>query len=202
MSEINVQDLTSSKEPKLTNHDYDGIQEYDNPMPAWWSWIFILTVVFGAFYLLVFLGAQGGLSAEAFYATDSVEMMKQQYGQLGDVRGDEPTLVKLMHDEKWNKVGATIYQSNCVTCHGVDASGIAGPNLTDDSYINVKTLPDIYDVVNKGRKNGAMPAWGERLLPVERVLVSAYVASLRGQNKPSVGGRPAEGSVIAPWPEK
>jgi cytochrome c oxidase cbb3-type subunit 3 len=44
-----------------------------------------------------------------------------------------------------------------------------------------------------------MPAWKNDLLPVEQVIVSAYVASLRGKNLPSVGGRPAEGDKIAPW---
>lgn len=187
---------------KLTGHNYDGIHEFDNPTPRWWVWIFVLTHVWGFFYLVVFILGGEDQSPAAYYNADNVELMKAQYGQLGDVKGDDETLLRLMRDEKWNKVGGSIYQSNCVTCHGADASGIAGPNLTDDSYIHVKKVSDIYDVVNRGRQNGAMPAWGQRLQPVEQVLVSAYVASLRGQNKPSVGGRPKEGTVPEPWPAK
>jgi hypothetical protein len=79
---------------------------------------------------------------------------------------------------------------------------MTGPNLTDENYLNVTKIEDIADVVTNGRKNGAMPAWKNELLPVEQVLVSAYVVSLRGKNLPSVGGRGKEGDIIAPWPEK
>ncbi|MGC4030490.1 MAG: cbb3-type cytochrome c oxidase N-terminal domain-containing protein [Tepidisphaeraceae bacterium] len=192
----------SPPEDNLTGHNYDGIQEYDNPAPGWWTWIFVITVFFSFFYVIVFVVGGDDQSVVAYYNQANVELMKAQYGQLGDVKGDDETLLKLMRDEKWNKVGASIFQSNCVTCHGADGSGIAGPNLTDEFYINVKKVSDIYDVVNRGRQNGAMPAWGQRLPNVEQVLVSAYVASLRGQNKPSVGGRPKEGNAAEPWPVK
>ena len=142
----------------------------------------------------------GTMSAENFYQHDYTDSLKAQYGQLGDVKMDAATLVTLSHDEKWLKVGHSIFQSNCVTCHGTDASGNAGPNLTDESYLHVRKIQDIGDVIANGRANGAMPAWGQRLLPVEQALVASYVASLRGKNLPSAGGRPAEGEQIAPWP--
>jgi len=203
MSQLSAEHSSHGGVPhdELSNHNYDGIQEYDNPTPRWWTWIFVITFVFGMLYLVVFLFSDGA-SPQAFYERDYAEALKAQYGQLGNIQPDEPTLVRLMHDEKWNHVGAAIFQSNCVTCHGVDASGVAGPNLTDEYYIHVRKITDFADVIANGRKSGAMPAWKERLQPVEQVLVAAYVASLRGQNKPSIGGRPHEGEKIAPWPEK
>ena len=194
--------MKSPATENLTGHNYDGIQELDNPTPGWWTWIFVLTFVWGVIYIIVAFAGGDELSPEAFYKHDLIEALKAQYGQLGDVKSDTPTLVRLMNDEKWNRVGASIFQSNCISCHGVDASGVAGPNLTDNVYIHVKQISDIPDVVTNGRKNGAMPAWKDRLLPVERVLVSAYVASLRGQNKPSIGNRPPEGTTPDPWPAK
>ena len=185
----------------LTGHNYDGIEEYDNPTPTWWTWIFLLTVAFSAFYMFLTLMTGRQLSAEAFYEHDYTESLKAQYGQLGELQPDAATLVKFSKDEKWLKVGAAVFQGNCVSCHGSDASGIAGPNLTDESFVHIAAITDIADVVSKGRNNGAMPAWGQRMLPVEQVLVSAYVASLRGKDLPSAGGRPAEGRAIAPWPQ-
>lgn len=184
----------------FTGHNYDGIQEYDNPTPAWWTYIFLATVAFSALYMFVAVLSGGGMGAENYYQHDYTDSLKAQYGQLGDVRPDAATLVRLSHDEKWLKVGQSIFQSNCVTCHGADASGMAGPNLTDDAFLHVRQIEDLGDVIAKGRANGAMPAWGQRLLPVEQVLVASYVASLRGKNLPSASGRPAEGQQIAPWP--
>jgi hypothetical protein len=69
--------------------------------------------------------------------------------------------------------------------------------LTDDHYKNVKQLIDIASVIEKGAANGSMPAWQNRLIPNEIVLVSSYVANMRGKN---LTGRPPEGEVIPPWP--
>lgn len=191
----------TQKNAEFTSHNYDGIQEYDNPTPAWWTWIFILTIGFSALYMFASFITGRQMSAEAFYEADYTEALKAQYGTLGDLKPDAETLVKFSHDEKWVKVGGSIFQTNCVSCHGSDGSGGAGPNLTDQTYIHVRSIGDIADVIAKGRANGAMPAWGQRLLPVEQVLVASYVASLRGKDLPSAAGRPAEGQKIAPWPE-
>jgi len=144
----------------------------------------------------------GELSPQKYYERDYIESLRAQYGQLGDLKPDAATILRLSKDDKWVKVGQSIFSSNCVACHGADASGVAGPNLTDEYYLHVKKIEDIADVVKNGRKNGAMPSWANRLQPVEQVLVASYVASIRGKNLPSVGGRPAEGQKIAPWADK
>ena len=159
-------------------HEYDGIVEHDNPTPSWWTYFFLITIGFSAIYLFVFLAGGDQLSPAAFYAKDATEQMKSQYGQLGDVKPDAKTLLRLANDPKWVRVGESLFKSNCVSCHGVDASGMTGPNLTDEAFLHVKKVEDLADVVINGRKNGAMPAWNQRLLPVEQVLVSSYVASL------------------------
>ena len=192
----------SQKESDLTGHMYDGIEEYDNPTPAWWTWIFLATIAFALVYAPLMLVAGSYFSAPNMYERDATEAMKQQYGHLGDVKPDAATLIRLAGDEKWSKVGASLFLANCTSCHGQDGSGMAAPNLTDDYYIHVKKVEDIADVIANGRKNGAMPAWGNRLQPVEQVLVASYVASLRGRNLKSIGGRPAEGEQIPAWSSK
>lgn len=175
------------------DHTYDGITEYDNPIPAWWTWMFAGTIVFAVLYYFVVTITGGQLSPVASYDRDVIADLKRQGGAL---KADAVTLVRLLKDDDSLKAGAAIFQTNCVSCHNRDASGLIGPNLTDDSYINVDKITDIADVVSKGRKNGAMPAWSNRLTPNEVVQVSAYVASLRGKNLP---GKPAEGKVIPAW---
>jgi cytochrome c oxidase cbb3-type subunit 3 len=182
----------ATNEPPLTSHDYDGIREYDNPMPGWWVWIFWGTIVFSGFYFFLATVINGAFSPVAEY--DKAVAMELKKG--GVLKPDAETLVRLSHDEESVKSGAAIFQTNCVSCHGRDAAGLTAPNLTDDSYINIKNIADIASVVALGAKNGAMPSWKNRLSPNEVVLVASYVASLRGQNKP---GRPPEGQPIPPW---
>jgi cytochrome c oxidase cbb3-type subunit III len=187
----------SDQGENLTDHSYDGIQEYDNPTPGWWTWLFIATIVFSGVYMAAMWLTVGQLSPEEFYRRDSIEALKAQYGQLDGKVASDATLLELAADEKWSKVGQSIFLANCSSCHGGDGAGISAPNLTDDNYINVKTPFDMIDIVTKGRKAGAMPAWENRLLPVERMLVSAYVVSLRGKNLPSPRG--VEGEAIPAW---
>lgn len=187
----------AARQDVLTDHAYDGIQEYDNPTPGWWTWIFILSIVFSAVYFLLVTVLGGGqLSPTAGYERAYVADLKKQFAKFGDLQPDAPTLMRLFDEPDALKVGQSIFATNCVTCHARDGSGMSGPNLTDDQFINVTTLADVIDVVNKGRNNGAMPAWENRLSKNEVIVVSAYAASLRGKNLP---GRAAEGKPAAPW---
>ena len=90
-------------------------------------------------------------------------------------------------------------ERKCAQCHGPDASGLTGPNMTDDHYKNIKKITDIPQVIANGAANAAMPAWKNQLHPNEIVLTAAYIASLRGKNLP--GPRGPEGDPIPPWPE-
>lgn len=179
-------------------HSYDGIQEYDNPTPRWWDLLFVATVIFAPFYAIYFHAPRENRNLAAQYETSLAANMRLQFGEIGDLTADEPTILTYMGKDEWLKVGAATFATNCVSCHGREGEGISGPNLTDDFYINVKQIADIAKVVSEGAKNGAMPAWANRLHPNEVVLVSAYVASMRGQN---LTGKYAEkGKEIAPWP--
>lgn len=179
----------------LTGHAYDGIQEYDNPMPGWWKWLFVVTVVYSVIYFFLATLSGGQLSANAAYDKAAAAELQRQLS-VGVLNADAETLVRLARDNSSQQAGAAVYATNCAACHNRDGSGLVGPNLTDDAHVHITKVEDIAEVVNKGTKNMAMPAWAGRLSPNDVVLVSGYVASLRGQNKP---GKPPEGHVIPPW---
>ena len=183
---------------QLTSHNYDGIQEYDNPTPAWWTWVFIISVFFSACYMFLMTVAAGDLSPNAEYERAAVANLKKKFGEIGTLEPNAETIVQYMNEPEWLQLGAGVYKANCVTCHGPNAEGNSGPNLTDDAYLHVKSIEDIATVIIDGAKAGAMPAWGNRLHPNEVVLVSSYLATLRGTN--ATGGKGAEGDVPAPWP--
>ena len=183
----------------MSGHTYDGIQEYDNPTPRWWDLLFVATIVFSPIYALWFHSPQKGRNIEGQYERALAANMRLQFGEIGDLEPNEATLVRFMGEPEWLKVGESTFVTNCVSCHGREGEGISGPNLTDDYYINVKEITDIAKVVAEGAKKGAMPAWGNRLHPNEVVLVSAYVASLRGQDLPTKY-QADKGKEIEPWP--
>ncbi len=193
--------MSSPDSPNLTGHNYDGIEEYDNPTPAWWTWIFIGTFLFAVIYFFFVSLAGGALSPLAFYEREVTEDQERQFAQMGEINSDPASLIKMSHDEKLLSVGKSMFLTNCAACHAANGSGLTGPNLTDDYYINVKTIGDLLDVIAKGRNNGAMPAWENRLRPREIALMASYVASLRGANLPGIKSVP-DGQIIPPWSEK
>jgi len=182
--------------PRLTGHAYDGIEEYDNPTPGWWTWVFILSILFSVIYFFFVTMADGQLSPQEAYRKDVAADTERMFALLGDLKPDATTILKYSRDTGWNQYGEGVFKANCTACHGPDGQGLSGPNLTDSQYLHVKKVDDIFDVVTKGRNNGAMPPW-PKLSANDRILVAAYVASLRGKNLP--GPRPAEGVVIPPW---
>jgi len=188
---------------ELTDHAYDGIQEYDNPLPGWWKWMFVGSIVFSVFYVMYFHIGAPGRSVIDGYETALAANTRLQFGEIGDLEPTAETLsiYALREDKKnWLRVGETVYKANCVSCHGRNAEGKVGPNLADNYFKNIRKIEDIAKVINNGAGNGAMPAWSERMHKNEIVLVSAYIASLRG-TEPASGAKGPEGSEIAPWPE-
>lgn len=183
----------------ITDHAYDGIQEYDNPLPGWWKWTFIGSIAFSVCYAMYFhCGAPGRSVAEGFDEALSANM-RLQFADIGTLASDEPTILRYSVKASWVKVGQAVFKANCISCHGREGEGKIGPNLTDEFYKNVKKIEDLAQVVSKGAANGAMPAWSNRLHANEVVLVAAYVASLRG-SKPTGEAKGPEGNQIAAWP--
>ncbi|MFN3190572.1 MAG: cbb3-type cytochrome c oxidase N-terminal domain-containing protein [Aureliella sp.] len=183
---------------QLTDHAYDGIQEFDNPLPGWWKWMFVGSFVFSVFYAMYFhIGAPGRAIADQ-YDRELAANTRLQFAEIGDLTADNATIAEYMAKDSWLKVGQVVFSTHCISCHGRDGEGKVGPNLTDEKYKHLKDLEGIARVIAKGAANNAMPAWSNRLHPNEIVLVSAYVASLRGTNHPA--GKTPEGNDIPAWP--
>ncbi|MCP3903919.1 MAG: cytochrome C oxidase Cbb3 [Planctomycetes bacterium] len=182
---------------KLFEHEYDGIREYDNPMPGWWVAIFWLTILF-AFPYITWYHVGKGDSVHDNYEAELAAYAQQLLATYGELEADEPTILRFMDDSVAMTGMASLFKSKCTQCHLADGSGNVGPNLTDDHWINVKTLTDIYSVINEGVIAKGMPEWQGKLTDTEIVLLSAYVAQLRRNPLPD---KAPQGDPIAAWPE-
>ncbi len=183
-------------EPRVLDHEYDGITEYDNPTPGWWHMLFIATVVFSAFYAVFWHASELAWTPYDALASDKKDYYGRLFAVLGTLSPDEPTMFRMMADERWMNFGGSVFAANCAVCHGSTGSGITGPNLTDDSWINVEKMTDIFRVITEGVGAKGMPAWGNRLTENERILVASFVANMRSHPQP---GKPPEGKPIPPW---
>jgi cytochrome c oxidase cbb3-type subunit III len=179
--------------------DHDDIRIDDHPIPSVWKWMFISTILFALPYFAYYhFGAEGRTLADLHGAAVATNA-RLQFAEIGELSGDEQTLVKFLSEPSWLRVGQSVYKANCVSCHGPKGGGIVGPNLTDEAFKNVTSITDIYSIVNNGAAAGAMPAWKTKLQQNERVLVASYVASLRGTD-PGASSKGPEGKAIPPWP--
>lgn len=169
---------------RLLDHIYDGIQEYDNPLPRWWVALFWITIFFSPLYVLYYHAGPGLLDIDA-YNKDMVafyDLQAQQLLAMGPI--DENMLAGLTQESAMMAGAAQVFQVRCSSCHGQLGEGSIGPNLTDDYWIHGGQLVEILQVVTDGVPAKGMVAWKAQLSPAELLSVSAYVGTLRGTDPP------------------
>jgi cytochrome c oxidase cbb3-type subunit 3 len=169
---------------KTTGHEYDGIEEYDNPLPAWWFYMFVITIVWGIGYLIIYPGmgnfagvlgwTQVGQHDRAVAAADEkYRGMRDRYMAL--------PIEEIASDPAVRKMGMRMFGNNCAQCHGADAKGSYGfPNLTDKDWIFGGTPDTITASITQGRQ-ATMPAWGSVIGDQGVTDATAYVLSINGR---------------------
>lgn len=177
--------LSAEESKYLTDHSYDGIREFDFPLPNWWLLTFVGTVVFGAIYYVVYqFGFAPNLNQEL--VTDLAVVKQQQSVSSAQGAGGADVnalLAAALQDQAKVAAGKQVFTEKCAACHGANGQGQIGPNLTDDYWINGKgTLADIKNVIDVGVAAKGMPPWGPVLKPEELINVTAYVKSMKGSN--------------------
>lgn len=177
-------DLPEGEAP-TTGHVYDGIEEYDNPLPGWWFKMFVLTVVFSVIYLFLYPGLgnyKGYLGwTSAGQWQSQVEEADKRYGPLFSKFHDTP-VEDLVADPEAMKMGARLFANNCSQCHGSDGGGAYGfPNLTDKDWLYGGTPEAIHASIANGR-NGMMNPWGPIIGEKNVDTVANYVFSLSGRS--------------------
>jgi cytochrome c oxidase cbb3-type subunit III len=187
--------------PKTTGHAWDGIEEFNNPLPRWWVWVFYATIVWSIGYWIVYPAwptisgyTKGvfGFSTRAQVAADLADLrtlrgakaMTLEQTPLADIEKD-PALLAFAQAQ-----GKAAFANNCAPCHGAGAAGAKGyPNLNDDDWLWGGTLTEIRDTIAHGVRSGdprdhesTMLAFGKTgLLPQDDiVMVANYVRSLSG----------------------
>ena len=194
---------TKPGEVETTGHVWDGIEEYNNPMPRSWVWTFYATIVWALLYSIAYpawpmltRATQGVLGYDQraevaaeiakFDAMNAPMRERLAAADLSTVTSDAELL------DFANKSGAAVFKTWCAQCHGAGAAGVQAsgyPNLLDDDWIWGGTVEDIYYTVAHGIRSTAsddtrdslMPAFGEMLEKTEIAQIANHVRKISGQ---------------------
>jgi cytochrome c oxidase cbb3-type subunit 3 len=175
-------------EQPIKGHQYDGIQEFDNPMPGWWIWLYVGTFVFAVFYVLgiqVF-GYINTYDKDLEESLESLEMQRTEYAAAQPAFAvDEATLARFVNDPSKVTAGAEHFAAQCAACHGAEGQGLIGPNLTDAYWIRGGSNTDVFTVITKGSLEKGMPPWEGMFTQEQRAEMVAYIRSLEGTDPPN-----------------
>ncbi|WP_236213793.1 cytochrome-c oxidase, cbb3-type subunit III [Metapseudomonas otitidis] len=168
---------------KTMGHTFDGIEEYDNPLPKWWFMLFVGTIIFTFGYLALYPGLgnwkgvlpgyDDGWTQDKQWQRE-VDKANAMYGPIFAKYSAMP-VEAVAQDPQALKMGGRLFATYCSICHGSDAKGAVGfPNLADDSWRWGGDAETIKTTILHGRM-AAMPAWGEVLGEDGVKNVAAYV---------------------------
>ncbi|MGC8201646.1 cytochrome-c oxidase, cbb3-type subunit III [Aliiroseovarius sp. PTFE2010] len=189
---------------ETTGHSWDGIEEYNNPLPRWWLWTFYATIIWGIGYTIAYPawpGIKGATQGLLGYSTrEEVAKDIQTFSdanakietQLASADLTTVTPGTPLYDFARN-AGAAVFRTNCSQCHGSGAAGAVGyPNLLDDDWLWGGALEDIRYTIAHGIRNeddfdahySEMPRFGadELLEPQQIEEVVQHVLALSGQD--------------------
>jgi cytochrome c oxidase cbb3-type subunit 3 len=181
----------------LLDHNYDGIQELDNSLPPWWLAMFYITIAIGVVYMGYYHWSGEGLSSSEEYELSMVQAEKEikaYRASLGETIDE--TNVTVLTDQAALDLGKTLYNANCVACHGLAGEGGVGPNLTDEYWIHGGDIQSIFSTIKYGVIEKGMISWKSQLRPVDMQKISSYILTFQGTSPPN--GKEPQGEKYIP----
>jgi len=174
---------------KTMGHVWDEtLEEYNNPMPKWWSWLFVITVIFGLVYLALYPGLGSFKGVLGWTAVGQYNIERERMDATVKPLYDKYSAMDLQAiagDKQAMEMGKRLYLTYCMQCHGADARGAKGfPNLTDSDWQFGGEPAQIEQTIADGRM-GVMPAHAQLGADTIKDLAN-YVRSLSGLPNDSV----------------
>jgi cytochrome c oxidase cbb3-type subunit 3 len=164
----------------LMEDDFDGIKELDNKIPPWFNLLFLITIIIAVLYMLNFYVFKTG---KLQYQEYDEEMRQASIEKAELIKSgalvNENNVTRLM-DAASLTAGRDIFKANCVPCHGPEAGGVIGPNLTDDYWIHGGGIKNIFHTITYGVPAKGMISWQTQLNARQIQEVASYVMSLHG----------------------
>ena len=189
--------LNDEEKNLLLDHNYDGIEEFDYPLPNWWLWTFNGGIIFAAIYIY-FYNFAGAPSLEDEYQAHLIKVEKVQEEQrklTGNFSIDEYNTWST--GEGASKQAAVVFEENCLSCHEAGGKGDIGPNLTDAYWLNITkevTPTSVYSFIRVGNEENGMPGWQDDLTKEELFAAVKYIMSIKDTHVS--GGKEPQGEKL------
>ena len=173
----------------MFDHDFDGIRELYSKIPPWFSWLFVLTIIFAIYYMFQYHVFGSGQVMQEEYSAEmnKASLEKEALIKSGALVNEET--VKLLTDASSLQKGKEIFETNCIACHAADGGGIVGPNLTDEYWIHGGGIKNVFKTIKSGVVEKGMISWQTQLNANQMQDVASYVLSLQG-TKPAAPKSP------------
>ena len=181
---LSSQRVATGRTADVMGHVWDeDLEEYNNPLPRWWIWLFYLTIAFGVVYLALYPGlasypgllkwsSRGQYETEQARARETYQPVYAKYAAM--------SIPDVAHDAQAREIGQHLFLSYCTQCHALDARGGKGfPDLTDTDWLFGGDPESIVATITNGR-NAMMPPWGKILGDEATRNLADYVISLSG----------------------
>lgn len=191
-----------SASDNTTGHVWDeDLREMNNPMPRWWMWLFVITIIFAFAYLAIYPGLgkysgklnwtqTGAYDAEVAKANAELEPL---YARFASMKPEEIAV-----DPQAVAIGERLFMNNCAQCHGSDAHGSKGfPNLTDNDWLYGGTPEKIHETLVNGRMGNMPPMAAAVGTPEEVRNLANYVLSLSGSPHDSLRASLGKSKFVA-----
>jgi cytochrome c oxidase cbb3-type subunit 3 len=188
-----------------TGHVWDeDLRELNNPLPRWWMWLFVITVVFAGVYLALYPGLGSAKGVLDWSSTQQYQAQQEQaeatmapiYAQFASM-----TAAQMAGDARAMAIGERLFINNCSTCHGSDAKGSKGfPNLSDGDWLHGGSPEKIVESITQGRVAQMPPLAAAVGSAADVRNLANYVLSLSGSAHNSVAaalGKPKFGVCAA-----
>jgi len=191
MTENNKHDNRAEyQQDTVMEHEYDGIQEFDNRLPNWWLWLMYGSIVFALFYWIVFHTLELRPLPREQHETAMAKAAEIQLAKMMEAGIDNEFFVAMSENADKVAEGREIFVKHCVACHLDQGQGSVGPNLTDGSWIHGCEPMAMLKIVNDGVAAKGMPAWQNQLGPTRVMAAVSYVMTIQNSN---VTGKAPEG---------
>jgi cytochrome c oxidase cbb3-type subunit 3 len=180
----------------MMEHEFDGIAELDNPIPAWFRILFYSTIVFGIGYVLNYHVFDYGKSQEEEYVAEVQQAADDKLAFLANPVNSKSAVnennIEQSKDAAVIQSGQALFATRCPPCHGASGEGLVGPNLTDEYWLHGGKIKDVFKTIKYGVPEKGMIAWEKSMSAQQISDITNYVLSLQG-TKPA-GAKAAQGA--------